>query len=151
MATVKEVKLMKDGVMVTPFVLADSVYNLDGSKYKDSVYTKAQIDARKPKSYEVSGEVSYTVVNLDGMEIGDIRYVNANFKLKADGTLTIRDGYGTSNKVYLIFEDFLNYPDTPIHDWYFKSFPANTHLWTKTNSVGSDYTDILKLMIIRIA
>lgn len=39
MATVKEVKLMKDGAMVTPVVLADSVKNLDGTKYKDSVNT----------------------------------------------------------------------------------------------------------------
>jgi hypothetical protein len=39
MATVKEVKLMKDGAMVTPVVLADSVKNLDGTNYKDSVNT----------------------------------------------------------------------------------------------------------------
>jgi hypothetical protein len=39
MATVKEVKLMKDGAMVTPVVLADSVKNLDGTKYKDTVTT----------------------------------------------------------------------------------------------------------------
>ena len=37
MATVKEVKLMKDGVMVTPVVLIDSVKNLDGTIYKDAV------------------------------------------------------------------------------------------------------------------
>lgn len=36
MATVKEVKITKDGAMVTPVVLIDSVRNLDGSKFKDS-------------------------------------------------------------------------------------------------------------------
>lgn len=39
MATVKEVKLMKDGKMVTPVVLIDSVKNLDGSNYEDKLPT----------------------------------------------------------------------------------------------------------------
>lgn len=42
--TVKEVKLMKDGAMVTPVVLIDSVKNLDGSKYKENIYTKKEIN-----------------------------------------------------------------------------------------------------------
>lgn len=46
MATVKEVKLMKDGAMVTPVVLADSVKNSDGTKYKDSIYTKTEVDSK---------------------------------------------------------------------------------------------------------
>ena len=44
--TVKEVKLMKDGKMVTPVVLVDSVRNLDGSKYKETIYTKTEINAK---------------------------------------------------------------------------------------------------------
>lgn len=51
MATVKEVKLMKDGAMVTPVVLADSVKNLDGTKFKDHnhdgrYYTESEVDAK---------------------------------------------------------------------------------------------------------
>ena len=46
MATVKEVKLMKDEAMVAPVVLVDSVKNLDGTKFKDSVYTKTEIDTK---------------------------------------------------------------------------------------------------------
>lgn len=44
MAKVKEVKLMKDGAMVTPVTLIDSVKNLDGSKYKENIYTKKEIN-----------------------------------------------------------------------------------------------------------
>lgn len=43
MANIKEVKLMKDGAMVTPVVLIDSVKNSDGRNYKDVVYSKAEI------------------------------------------------------------------------------------------------------------
>ena len=46
MATVKEVKLMKDEAMIAPVVLVDSVKNLDGTKFKDYIYTKAEIDAK---------------------------------------------------------------------------------------------------------
>ena len=48
MATVrvKEVKLVKDGAMVTPVTLIDSVRNLDGSKYKETIYTKTEINAK---------------------------------------------------------------------------------------------------------
>ena len=46
MATVKEVKLMKGGAMVTPVTLIDSVKNLDGSKYKETIYTKTEINAK---------------------------------------------------------------------------------------------------------
>ena len=44
MATVKEVKLMKDEAMVTAVVLIDSVKNPDGSKYKSNIYTTAEVD-----------------------------------------------------------------------------------------------------------
>ena len=46
MATVKEVKLMKDEAMIAPVVLVDSVKNSDGTKFKDSVYTKTEIDTK---------------------------------------------------------------------------------------------------------
>lgn len=37
MATVKEIKLKKNGAMVSPVVLIGSVKNLDGTKYEDKV------------------------------------------------------------------------------------------------------------------
>ena len=46
MATVKEVKLMEDEVMVTPVVLIDSVKTPDGRSFKESVYPNAEIDAK---------------------------------------------------------------------------------------------------------
>lgn len=44
--TVKEVKLMKDGKMVTPVTLINSVRNLDGSPYAESIYTTDYIDTK---------------------------------------------------------------------------------------------------------
>ena len=49
MATVKEVKLMEDEVMVTPVVLIDSVKTPDGRSFKESVYPNAEIDAKISK------------------------------------------------------------------------------------------------------
>ena len=46
MATVKEVKLMEDEVMVTPVVLIDSVRNPDGTQYQSNIYTKDKVDAK---------------------------------------------------------------------------------------------------------
>ena len=46
MATVKEVKLMEDEVMVTPVVLIDSVKTPDGRSFKESIYPNAEIDAK---------------------------------------------------------------------------------------------------------
>ena len=37
MASVKEVKILKDGVMVTPIVIVDSVRMQDGSKLIDNL------------------------------------------------------------------------------------------------------------------
>ena len=46
MATVKEVKLMENEVMVTPVVLIDSVRNPDGTQYQSNIYTKDKVDAK---------------------------------------------------------------------------------------------------------
>ena len=61
MATVKEVKLMKDGVIMAPVVLTDSVKNLDGTKFKDSIYTKDEIDA---KISTLQNSIKETVKNI---------------------------------------------------------------------------------------
>lgn len=187
MATVKEVKITKNGEMVTPVVLSDSMYNLDGTKYKththddryyteseidskvsvintslngksntshthdDRYYTESEIDARKPKSHSVSGNVSNTVVTLDGMEIGDIRCVEASFTFKSGGSLGIRDAYGTTDKTYLIFKDFGNFPNSPIHEWEVKHFLGNLSIWSIANTQGYDYTDKFSLVVIRLS
>ena len=51
MATVKEIRLMKDGAMVTPVTLIGSVKNLDGTEYSshthdDRYYTESEIDSK---------------------------------------------------------------------------------------------------------
>ena len=56
MATVKEVQLMDGEDQVTPVTLINSVKNPDGSMYKDSVYTKSEVDS-KFKSYTITGDV----------------------------------------------------------------------------------------------
>lgn len=60
MTTVKEVELQKEGKMVTPVTIVDSVKNSDGTKYKDHkhddrYYTKAESDVSfiKRITYEV--------------------------------------------------------------------------------------------------
>lgn len=79
MATVKEVKLQKDGVMVTPITIIDSVKNSNGTNYKDHkhddrYYTKTESDRLylKSLSYE---EVAYNAdTNLPICNIGE-RYL----------------------------------------------------------------------------
>lgn len=39
MATVKEVKLMDGEDQVTPYTLIDSVWDTDGNKFKEKIYT----------------------------------------------------------------------------------------------------------------
>lgn len=39
MATVKEVKLMDGEEQVTPYTLIDSVWDTDGKKFKEKIYT----------------------------------------------------------------------------------------------------------------
>ena len=46
MATVKEVQLMDGENEVTPVTLIDSVRNLNGTKYKDTIYTKEEINTK---------------------------------------------------------------------------------------------------------
>lgn len=46
MATVKEVKLMDGEEQVTPYTLIDSVWDTDGKKFKESIYTKNEVNNR---------------------------------------------------------------------------------------------------------
>lgn len=104
MATVKEVKLMKDGAMVTPLTLIDSLKNLDGSKYKDTVtnllagkansshdhndkyYTKSEIDTKvstlntsiNGKAPKSDGKATTTTstYTLPSMSVGQVLVFN---------------------------------------------------------------------------
>ena len=54
MATsVKEIKLKKNGAMVSPIVLIDSLRNLDGTKYKDTV--AAALNGKADISHDHNG------------------------------------------------------------------------------------------------
>lgn len=46
MATVKEVKLMDGEEQVTPYTLIDSVWDKNGKRIMESIYTKTEIDDR---------------------------------------------------------------------------------------------------------
>ena len=54
MATVKEIKLKKNGAMVSPVVLIDSVKNLDGTKYEDTVTSALNGKANSSHSHAIS-------------------------------------------------------------------------------------------------
>ena len=100
MATVTEVKLMKDGAMVTPVVLADSVKNLDGTNYKDSVNTSinnlnnsiSNLDSEKANNHHNhflqryvydNSSTTDVALTLPAMEVGQwvyysVKVTNAN-------------------------------------------------------------------------
>lgn len=95
MATVKEVKLMKDGAMVTPVVLADSVKNLDGTKFKDHnhdgrYYTESEIDSKlnnyakfagiKTASTYDFGGTSYLGMLLPALNKNEFAFINTGNK-----------------------------------------------------------------------
>lgn len=68
MTIVKEVELNKEGNMVSPIVLIDSVKNLDGTKYKDSIYTKSEVDiklAEKSDNSHSHNDRYYTKSEVD--------------------------------------------------------------------------------------
>ncbi len=46
MATVKEVQLMDGEDQVTPYTLIDSVWDTDGKKYMNKIYTKTEINEK---------------------------------------------------------------------------------------------------------
>ena len=110
MATVKEVKLMKDGEMVTPLTLIDSVKNLDGTKFKDSVYMKsetytknevnANIDSILPnkfftckRSYSSSQELDLEdicTVNVGELVFYSLKTSSGGIKLSINNSIGVR-------------------------------------------------------------
>lgn len=72
MVTVREVKLMKDGKMVTPVVIAGSVKNLNGTSYEESINNSINaINNKLPKMASVTLPISWAnntqTVNVTGM------------------------------------------------------------------------------------
>lgn len=68
MATVKEIKLKKNGAMVSPVVLIDSLKNLDGTKYKDTVTNL--LNGYVPTSRTVNGKPLSGNISLSASDVG---------------------------------------------------------------------------------
>ena len=106
MATVKEVKILKDGAMVTPVVLTDSVKNLDGTKYKDIIYTKTEIDSKfnhKFQTYTVSGDLGTNSSNDNivlSLDVGDSAVVLSGYVNVYDRGFRIK-GQVTNGKYFV--------------------------------------------------
>lgn len=64
MATVKEIKLKKNGAMVSPVVLIDSVKNLDGTKYKDTVTSALNGKANSSHTHDDRYYTESEITNL---------------------------------------------------------------------------------------
>lgn len=117
MTTVKEVKLMKDGKMVTPVVLADSIRNLDGSSYKSSI--QATLNNKEDKipisgttlEYALSDSNKNIKLNLPELEVGELKKlkvsnISVNNQITTSssytGTTTDLNLYAPSNGSYLM-------------------------------------------------
>ena len=96
MATVKEVQLMEDEVMVTPVVLIDSVKTPDGSSFIESIYPNAEIDAKISKLQnsikEIASKITvpkrWAVIDQDILTyIYSICYGNGKYVAGGDGKM----------------------------------------------------------------
>lgn len=153
MADVNEVKIFKDGAMTTPVVLADSIYNSDGTKFKDNFYTKAQIDARRLKTYTLPSEINGVYkLTLDALALGDMAYIKGNFTMNANSSISIWDGGSSEGKEYLLYISDANFPDSRIIEWRVKDgFVYNMELYGVSKGLDYLYKSNLKLFIIRVA
>lgn len=98
MATVKEVKLMKNGAMVTPVVLADSIKNLDGTKFKDTPLS-GQSYIYNYENYEARTDVNHV---LPSVPFGKIGFVNI-YQQNTDDELHVANIYIPSDGTYAYF------------------------------------------------
>lgn len=101
MATVKEVKLMKNGAMVTPVVLADSIKNLDGTNYKD--YVSSSINNLNTKITNLeNSKAGFPSGDTNDMPIGSVIIV----KLRTSEDV-INHTYSTT--IYKVIDDSSDY------------------------------------------
>ena len=97
MATVKEIKLKKNGAMVSPVVLIDSVKNLDGTKYKDTVTSALNGKASSSHSHAIS-DITNLQSTLDGKANSSHNHDDKYFT--ETEVLNMLSGTETSSKSY---------------------------------------------------
>ena len=155
MADVKEVKITKDGQWVTPVVLADSVYNLDGTNFKDSVYKKSETYSKnevyskseidnKFKNYTLSTDImnqsNYMTLNL---EVGDSAYISGSYDMPPNYTFDIRSQ--VSGGVF-----FVAMIDGADNKSYIREDVAGNYIVRLKNSSSSTWGDTARIYIRRL-
>ena len=98
MTTVKEVKLMKDGAMVTPVVLVDSIKNLDGTKYKDKI--QELLDNLEDMISDLATNImplNWKEFSVEGMTPYYVDYANGTFFLGWSGQYQTGNNSAFSN------------------------------------------------------
>lgn len=164
MADVKEVKILKDGAMVTPKVLVDSIYDLDGNKFKDRVNA---INTALGQKLKIGNFVTGTLnINQDNptfvlpeMEIGELSVFSYNLRIanNTGNTLTTYIDVPSNGKYFTIFaEDLIKEgaSDLSSNDRRMEiySIPAyskyDRHI-TSLSCPWSGYTTYIHILVIR--
>lgn len=105
MATsVKEIKLKKNGAMVSPIVLIDSLRNLDGTKYKDTVAAalngKASSNHAHDDRYYTESEIDSKVSSLNSAINGKANTSHSHFSVTSSYSMSWVDDSSYDNGGY---------------------------------------------------
>lgn len=105
MATsVKEIKLKKNGAMVSPIVLIDSLRNLDGTKYKDTVAAalngKASSNHTHDDRYYTESEIDSKVSSLNSAINGKANSSHSHFSVTSSYNMNWVDDSSYDNGGY---------------------------------------------------
>ena len=105
MATsVKEIKLKKNGAMVSPIVLIDSLRNLDGTKYKDTVSAalngKSNSEHTHDDRYYTESEIDSKVSSLTSAINGKANSSHNHFSVTSNYTMSWVDDSSYDNEGY---------------------------------------------------
>lgn len=105
MATsVKEIKLKKNGAMVSPIVLIDSLRNLDGTKYKDTVTAalngKASSNHTHDDRYYTESEIDSKVSSLNSAINGKANTSHSHFSVTSSYSMSWVDDSRYDNGGY---------------------------------------------------
>lgn len=155
MATVKEVKIQKDGAMVTPKVLADSIYNLDGTKFKDGMYTKEETYTRSEIDNKLSGKSNtghthddryYTETEIDS-KVSEINTALGQ-KLKIGKFVTGRINLDQDNPTFVLPE--MGVGELSVFDYYLvisNNTGSNLTTYIDVPSNGKYFTIFAELLL----
>lgn len=111
MATVKEIKLKKNGAMVSPVVLIDSLKNLDGTKYKDTVTSALNGKANSSHTHD------------------DRYYTESEIESKVSTLNTAINGKANSSHNHVVFKNITSGYD---YEGEFDEYPSHYHEYSLT-------------------